>query len=122
MAKRGDLAIIERERSFHSQSSRETSIAYAVMLVVSITRDGEVKAVKDLRWGEGDDVWAQPTRLIHGLQRILIVPKGEVDVPGALATAGAHTWPGGTQPRDYDSLDAVRDALRPHLLTKEAAL
>lgn len=121
MAKRGDLAIIEREKSYHSTTKRETSVEYAVMLVVSITRGGDVKAVKDLRWGDGDDVWAQPTRLIHGLQRIHIVAKAEIDVAAALATARAHTWPGHDQPRDYDSIDAVREALRPHLLAKAAS-
>jgi hypothetical protein len=39
-----------------------------------------------------------------------------IDVPGALATAACHAWPGHeTCARGYGSLDEVRAALRPHL-------
>ena len=110
--RRGDLAVIERVRIDHARTGRTETTEFAIMLVSNLTRDGHVKAVKDIRWG--DDVHTQPIDRMLGFQRAHIVGQDEIDVPAAIATARAHTYPGSTTPRDYASLDDVREALRPH--------
>jgi hypothetical protein len=50
-------------------------------------------------------------------ERAAIKSQQEIDVPGALATAACHTWPGHEgQVRGYATLKEVKAALRPHLL------
>lgn len=112
-AKRGDLAIIESRHRDHfmGQDARERS-AFAVCVVTSITRDGVVKAVR--RTGYGDTI--QPIAHWVGFHVAHIVPQTKIDVDGALEAARQHTWPDHPdQPKYYDTLDEVRDALRPHL-------
>jgi hypothetical protein len=112
--RRGDLAVIERTSVTHTATSRTE---YTVMTVCSVTRDGRAKAVRDDRYpSDGHTVsYPQPLERMLGLRNILIVPKTDIDVPAAIATARAHTYPNSTTPRAYDSLDEVRAALRPHL-------
>ncbi len=120
--RRGDLAILERLRVTQSATSRTEETDFTVTTVCSVTRDGRAKAVRDDRYpSDGHNTpHAQPLAQMHGLKNILIVPKDEIDVDAATATARAHTWPDGTTPRAYESLDAVREALRPHLKGGEA--
>lgn len=115
-ARRGDIAVLETGRSYGGPDGRT---GFAVTVVASITRSGVVKAVKDLRWGDG--VHAQPLGRICGLQRLHLIPQADIDVNGAVATARAHTWPGHTQPMDYASLEEVREALRPHMTKDDDA-
>ena len=50
-------------------------------------------------------------------ERAAIKSQQEIDVPGALATAACHTWPGHEDHvRGYATLTEVKAALRPHLL------
>jgi hypothetical protein len=116
--RRGDLAVIERTRTDYARTGRTETTEYAVMLVSNVTRDGAAKAVKDIRWG--DDVHTQRLDQMLGLRKILIVSKGEIDVPAAIATVRTHTYPNSTTPRDYESLDDVRAALAPHRITADA--
>lgn len=111
--RRGDLAVIERTRVSHSNTGRTESKEFAVMLVSNLTRDGRVKAVKDVRWG--DDTYAQPLDQMLGFERLHLISKASIDVAAAIVTVRAHTYPNSTTPLDYESLDDVRDALRPHL-------
>lgn len=115
--RRGDLAVIERTRIDHSTTRRTETTEYTVMVVCSVTREGRAKAVRDDRYpGDGPNIpHPQPLNDMLGLRNILIVPKTDIDVQAAIATARAHTYPNSTTPRAYDSLDAVREALRPHL-------
>lgn len=110
--RRGDLAVIERVRVDHARTGRTETTEFAVMLVSNLTRDGRVKAVKDIRWS--DDSYAQPLDRMLGFQRVHIVSKDDIDVAAAIATVRTHTYPNSTTPRDYDSLNAVREALAPH--------
>lgn len=120
--RRGDLAVIERATVTHGQDSRTEATEYTVLTVCSITRDGRTKAVRDDRYpADGHNVpYPQPLDQMHGFRSILVVPKTDIDVDAALNTVRAHTYPDGTTPRAYESLDAVRAALRPHLLGDEA--
>lgn len=111
-ARRGDLAIIERLHVSHATTGRTETTEYAVVIVSNITRDGHVKAVRDVRWG--DDAYPQPLDRIVGFRRIYLVSKTGIDVAAAIATARAHTYPDSTTPLAYDSLDDVRAALAPH--------
>lgn len=113
-ARRGDIAVIEKIRVDHSSTSRTECLEYAVMLVSNLTRDGRVKAVKDVRWGDG--AYAQPVDRMLGFQRLHLIAQASIDVAAAIATVRAHTYPNSTTPRNYDSLNAVREALRPHLI------
>lgn len=115
--RRGDLAIIERLRVTQSPTERTEQTDFTVMTVCSITREGRTKAVRDDRYpGDGHNVpHPQPLANMHGLRNVLIVPKTDIDVDAATATARAHTYPDSATPRPYESLDDVRAALRPHL-------
>lgn len=119
---RGDLAIVERRRVTQSTTSRTEETDFTVMVVCSVTREGRTKAVRDDRHpSDGHNIpHAQPLDRMHGLRNVLIVPKADIDVLAAIATARAHTWPDSTTPRAYESLDAVREALRPHLVGGES--
>lgn len=119
-AKRGDLVVIVTQHSDYiigKGSQQHTDCQIAV--VSNITREGLVKAI---RWAYNHgEKWDEPT-LLSRLGRIEthLVPATKVDVTAALGTAKAHRWPnGGTMP--YDSLDEVREAIRPHLLKQPAA-
>lgn len=113
-ARRGDLAVIEKIRVDHSSTGRTECVEYAVMLVSNLTRDGQVKAVKDVRWG--DDTYTQPLDRMLGFQRLYLIAQASIDVVAAIAAVRAHIYPNSTTPRNYDSLKAVREALRPHLI------
>lgn len=113
-AKRGDLAIIERQTSYAVQAPgercrTERSTEYRVTVVTNVTRDGQVKAVRSV-WGEAPQLIAR----MVGYQRTLLVSQRDIDVDASMATARAHTYPNSTTPRDYASLDDVREALRAH--------
>ena len=115
--RRGDLAIVERLRVTQSATTRTEETDFTVMTVCSITREGRAKAVRDDRHpSDGHNVpHAQPLDRMHGLRNVLVVPQADIDVAAAIATARAHTYPNSDTPRAYESLDAVREALRPHL-------
>lgn len=115
--RRGDLVIVERLSVIHGTTERTERTEFTVMVVCSVTRVGRAKAVRDDRYpSDGHNVpHPQPLGQMHGLRNVLIVPKADIDVDAAIATARAHTHPDSTTPRAYDSLDAVREALRPHL-------
>lgn len=111
-ARRGDLAVIERRTSMAMVHGRtEQTYAYAVVLVTSVTRTGGVKAVREIQWG--NDVAVQPVARIMGLESIRIISKDVVNVPEVIAHVQTHTYPGHNTPMPYESLQAVRDAIRP---------
>lgn len=109
-AVRGDIAVVEtvRRTSYVGRTAQE-SVSYAVVLVTSVTRDGQVKAVRDTRWGDA------VRRIEHmaGVRGISVVSKKEIDVEAALAHVASHTYPNSTTPLDYASVAEVRSALRP---------
>lgn len=111
-ARRGDLAVIERRISVYMLNGRtERSYAYDVVLVTSVTRTGEVKAIREIQWG--DDVAVQPVARIVGLESVRIISKDVVNVPEVIAHVQTHTYPDRSTPMPYKSLQAVREAIRP---------
>lgn len=109
-AVRGDIAVVETvHRTSYVGRTAQESVSYAVVLVTSVTRDGQVKAVKDTRWGDT----VRQVKHMTGVRSISVVSKKEIDVEEALAHVAAHTYPGGTTPVDYASVAEVRSALRP---------
>lgn len=85
---------------------------FTVGVVTNITRDGQVKAYRPVGW----DSPLPLARMGRQLQQTYLMPQTQIDVLGAQKAASEHTWPGGTTPRYYDTLDEVKAALRPHLI------
>jgi hypothetical protein len=105
-AKRGDLVLVVEDRRdvFIGQEAREY-VAAVVGVVASIDRLGFVKRYLST-WGGAP--CAMPVRA-----RALVVSKADIDVTAAFEAARAHTWPGHTQPKPFDSIDEAREFLRP---------
>jgi hypothetical protein len=115
-ARRGDIAVLERRRkaadiNVSDQPEREDA-EYTVTVVASVTREGAVKAIRDLRWN--DEAEPRPLGRIAGLEKVYVLPQAQVDMAAALAAARAHTSPGSDDPRPFSSMDDVRAALNPH--------
>ena len=108
-AKRGDLAVIERTtHDFVIGQGASERTTYVVARVVSITRDGIVKAIEEPSY-QGS-LW---TRTLTYDERVYVQPATTVDVALALDIARQHTWPGHDEsPMPYSSLDEVKAALR----------
>lgn len=86
---------------------------FTVAVVTNITRDGQIKAVRPV----GYSTTVELPRMV-GFRKAHLVPKKNIDVDAALKAAAEHTWTGrtGDTPRYFDTLDAARDVLRPHLI------
>jgi hypothetical protein len=111
-ARKGDLIVVERaERSYViGQPSTETT-TYHVGIVHSATREGDVKTWCAL--GYGDELVSPYGQTVKYARR-WVMPAKEIDVDAALRAAKAHHWEGHPgQPKPFDSLDAVKETLRP---------
>lgn len=112
-ARRGDLVVVHTlHRYYVIGQGQQSHDEFTVGVVTNITRDGAVKAYRPAGFSE-------PLPLAYlgrALQQMYLVPQSRIDVPAALKAAEAHTWPGNDYPRYYDTLDEVKDALRPHLI------
>lgn len=120
-ARRGDLVMVELRPSYTSSSFArvEQAAEYELMTVRNLTREGQIKMVSDDRWGEGD-YQGYPRKfdgMLHRTGRYWLLPARNWDVTKALEIARAHTYPKSTQPRNWDSLEAAREALRPARLS-----
>lgn len=115
-AKRGDVAVLVTERrTYMIGQPSETRTAVDVFEVTSVTRDGLVKAVRSAWAGSAPTLLARMAPAsVH------LISQDTVSAADALRVAAAHHWPGHPgQPMAFDSLDEVREALRP--LVKVAA-
>jgi hypothetical protein len=115
-ARRGDVAVLERRRkvayiNVSDQPEREDA-EYTVTMGASVTREGAVKAIRDLR--RSDEAEPKPLARIVGLEKVYVIPQTRVDVAAALAAARAHTYPDSDDPRPFSSMDDVRAALNPY--------
>ena len=73
--------------------------------VTRATRDGVAVAWEDVR---GYRMGAKG--------RVLVIQSDRIDKADVLRVAREHHWPGhADQPMPFDSLDELRDALRPYL-------
>ena len=123
-AKRGDLVVFEENhRDFViGQEAREYS-TFTVGVVTSVTRDGHVKMYRRAgNFDQGKDWRGQPDRGENAPARMVrsyVSSSTDIDVAGALATAGCHVWITDTahedQARPYETLAEVQGELRPHL-------
>jgi hypothetical protein len=120
MAKRGDLVVIaQHNRDYMLRGENREYDSFIVGVVTSVTRDGQVKMFrragsfdqgKDWR-GQPDRGEAMPARTVHSY----VSSSSDIDVAGALATAGCHVWPSGHEsPMPFESLAEVREWLKPH--------
>lgn len=111
-AKRGDIAVIVTERrDYYIGQETQTRTEVTLHVVTSITREGIVKAVRDV-WDGSTPV---PLDRVHACRSALyIVPQGDVDVPAAMATARAHTYPNSDTPMAYASVAEVKAMLSGH--------
>jgi hypothetical protein len=122
VARRGDLVVIcLRHRDWKDGQPREYD-DFWVGQVTSVTRAGLVRLYRpagSFAWdtdGRGRPDRGQPLPSLW-FERAAIKSQKEIDLPGALATAACHVWPGHEgHVRGYDTLAEVKAALRPHLL------
>jgi hypothetical protein len=122
VARRGDLVVIHlRHRDWKDGQPREYD-DFWLGQVTSVTRAGLVRLYRPagtFAWdtdGRGRPDKGRPLPSLW-FERAAIKNQQEIDVPGALATAACHTWPGHEgHVRGYDTLAEVKAALRPHLL------
>ncbi|MHB1596735.1 MAG: hypothetical protein ACYCO9_00655 [Streptosporangiaceae bacterium] len=121
VARRGDLVVIcLRHRDWKDGQSREYD-DFWLGQVTSVTRAGLVRLYRpagSFAWdtdGRGRPDRGQPLPSLW-FERAAIKSQKEIDVPGALATAACHVWPGHEgHVRGYGTLAEVKAALRPHL-------
>jgi hypothetical protein len=124
VARRGDLVVIHlRNRDWRDGRHREYD-DFWLGQVTSVTRAGLVRLYRPAGTFAGDsDGYGRPGngQPLPSLwfERAAIKSQDEIDVPGALATAACHVWPGHeSQVRGYPTLAEVKAALRPHLLSQ----
>jgi hypothetical protein len=112
-AKRGDLVAIETTRhDYVIGQGSTTRTEYTMFEVTGITRDGQVRTVRELAY----DGTGYPIDRIIGLGQRWVLAATRIDKDRASDVVRSHTYPNSTTPRAYDSLDALREALRPCLL------
>lgn len=110
-AKRGDLVVVHTHHNdFIIGEGLRESDHFTVGVVTSITRNGHVKAYRQV--GYSDSLKLE--LLGRSLVQVYVIPATQIDVVGAQKTASEHTWPASPTPRHYDSLAEVKAALRPH--------
>ena len=122
VARRGDLVVMHlRRRDWSDGQPREYDDFWAGQ-VASVTRAGLARRHRPagrFAWesdGRGRPDKGQPLPSLWS-ERAAIKNQAETGVPGTLATAACHVWPGHEdQVRGYATLTEVRAALRPHLL------
>lgn len=113
-ARRGDLVMVEMCPSYTTSSyaREERPLAYRLMVVTNLFRDGRIKMVRDARYGDGG--YAQKyDGLLHATGRHWLIPAVDWDTAKAQQIAAEHVYPNSTSPRDFPSLEAAREALAP---------
>ena len=119
-ARRGDLIVIEQHhRDYAIGTGASEYDTFTVGVVTSVTRDGHAKMYRRAGcFDQGKDWRGQPDRGVaipSGLVRSYVCSSSDIDVAGALATAGCHVWPSGHEsPMPYGSLAEVQADLKPH--------
>ncbi|GGU40657.1 hypothetical protein [Streptomyces violascens] len=113
-ARRGDLVVVELRPSYTTASytREEEPLAYRLMEVTNLFRDGRIKMVRDARH-EGGGNPQQLDGLLHSTGRRWLLPVADWNVEEARALAAQHVYPNSTMPRDFPSLEDAREALAP---------
>jgi len=112
-ARRGDLVVVHTTHlDYIIGQGAQAHEEFTVGVVTNITREGNVKAYRPVGWGATVRVDSWGRRLV----KVYVMPQDRIDVVGAQKTASEHTWPGGSTPRYYDTLEQAKAALRPHVI------
>ena len=120
VATRGDLVVIEQHhRDYAIGTGTSEHDSFIVGVVTSVTRDGHVKMYRRAgSFDQGKDWRGQPDRgenVPSSMVRSYVCSTSDIDVAGALATAGCHVWPSGHEsPMPYESLAEVQADIKPH--------
>lgn len=116
-AKRGDLVIVEETTSHHvtgEGGGYKQGTQFTLARVTSVSKDGKIKALEDLRYGGGP--YKIPER--DPRRRTMhTIPAAAVNVDAALATGRDNPWshdPTKTG-MPFRTMDEVAAALTPHL-------
>lgn len=124
-AKRGDLVIIiQQHRDYVIGTGSVESTTCEIAIVSSVTRAGMVKAFRRPSARHLPD--GGPSVPLAWLPRAtaLAIPAATIDIEAAFAVAEGHSWHGDGREfdsyRPFDSVDEVREALRPCLLSTPA--
>ncbi|MFD7835662.1 hypothetical protein [Streptomyces sp. NPDC059761] len=115
-AKRGDLVIVEMNVPYAVGTDRirtERTTDYDVMVVTGLFRDGRIRMVRSLAWGDNSAPMPLESMLYATGARKIVHADTITDMAGVVAAVRAHTYPNSTTPRRFPSLDAVKNALRP---------
>lgn len=122
IARRGDLcAVVTTSRDYviGQTSTERTSVVLAV--VAGVSREGVVKFVRPIWNGTGPTEARNPVRT--PMERTYVIASGTIDTDAAIAAYAARRYP--TAPHSdmvppLDSLDALRELLRPFLVESAA--
>lgn len=119
--RRGDLVIVELRSSYTVGSSykRVEELEYKLMTVTNLTRDGQIKMVRDERWSS-DSAPVKFDGMLYATGNRWLMPASAWDTAKAIELAKAHTYPNSDTPRCYSSLEAAREALAPARRTPSA--
>ena len=120
-AKRGDLVVIvQNVRDYYTNGPVRTRTQVSAGKVTSVTREGVVKTAMVPFSAESDGSWSRER---SNNSRTLIVPKDQVDVESAINAYRQQRYPStdSTMVRPLDSVDAMRELLRPFLTKIEEA-
>lgn len=121
-AKRGDLVVIQCKDLDSIASKGRDHDRFTVGIVTNITRDGLVKGYQEIGYAGSlyqmkIDV-KSPRRHDKpvGFVKMYVQSQGQIDVQAALEAAKENRWSvGGTQGMPFDSIEAVKAALKPCL-------
>ncbi|MFE6000228.1 hypothetical protein ACFQ6C_25765 [Streptomyces sp. NPDC056454] len=118
--RRGDMVMVELRPTYATQKPGESVTSgkvsdFRLMTVRGLTRDGKIRTVSDDRWGSGDyQGYEQKFEgMLHRTGAYSLLPASMWDLGRALEIARGHVYPGSTQPRGFESMEAARVALAP---------
>lgn len=117
--RRGDLVMVELRTPYTVGAiSTKTveELEYQLMTVTNLTRDGQIKMVRDERWSS-DSAPVKLDSVLYATGNRWLMLASAWDTAKANELARAHTYPNSDTPRCYPSLDAAREALAPARLT-----
>jgi hypothetical protein len=109
--KRGDMVLVElRTSSTRADYKREVSTEYKLMTVTGLTREGEIREVRDDRWGPAHHT-VKFAGMLHATGVYKLLPVSLWDLARVLEAAKGHTYPQSTTPRCFESLEQARELL-----------
>lgn len=111
--RRGDLVMVELALSHTTATwERVEELAYRLMVVTNLTRDGKIAKVRDGRHGEGSGYAVPFAGMLHRTGQYWLLPAAVWDVTTAQRLAREHVYPQSSTPRDFPTLEDARAALK----------